>query len=162
MAGRARDDVTAREQVAAVYGFVEAGRNLRAESRVPSNKKAEFILQTSATWLESELPTLARLLNAESLAWEPAYEAAPGVPIAATTSGKLYLIVAGGDAAAEAERLEKEIAKLEKELEATVRKLSNASFVDKAPPAVVAEHKQRQTDFGEKLLQLRAARERLQ
>ncbi len=162
VAGRARDDVTAREQVAAVYGFVEAGRNLRAESRVPSNKKAEFILQTSATWLEGELPTLGRLLNAESLAWEPAYEAAPGVPIAATTSGKLYLIVAGGDAAAEAERLEKEIAKLEKELEATVRKLSNASFVDKAPPAVVAEHKQRQTDFGEKLLQLRAARERLQ
>ncbi len=65
---------------------------------------------------------------------------------------------AGGCRRLERERLDKEIAKLEKELDATVRKLSNASFVEKAPPDVVAEHKQRKIDFAEKLKQLRAAR----
>ena len=43
-----------------------------------------------------------------------------------------------------------------------MRKLSNSSFVDKAPPEVVAEHKQRQVDFAEKLTQLRAARASLE
>ncbi|MGI9173487.1 MAG: class I tRNA ligase family protein, partial [Chthoniobacterales bacterium] len=151
----------ARERVAAVYSTIQAGRNLRAESRVPSNQKAQFVLQTSAAWVAEELPTMARLLNADSLVMEAKYEAAPGVPLAATALGKLFLIIAGGDQAAERERLEKEIAKLEKELEATSRKLENSSFVDRAPAAVVEEHQQRKVAFLEKLQQLRAARENL-
>ncbi|HMJ06601.1 MAG TPA: valine--tRNA ligase [Chthoniobacterales bacterium] len=150
------------ERVAAVYALVQAGRNLRAESRVPSNQKARFVLKTSVDWIANELPTVSRLLNAEEVALEPAYEAAPGVPLAATALGELHLLVAGGDKEAEGERLDKEIAKLEKELEATVRKLANSSFVDRAPADVVAEHRQRETDFREKLKQLRAARASLQ
>ncbi len=152
----------ARERVAAVYALVQAGRNLRAESRVPSNQKAQFILRTSVDWIAAELPTVTRLMNAEEIALDPSYQAAPGVPLAATALGELHLIIAGGDKEAEGERLDKEIAKLEKDLEATVRKLSNASFVDKAPREVVAEHKKRQTDFSEKLKQLRAARASLE
>ncbi len=145
------------ERVAAIYGLVQAGRNLRAESRVPSNQKARFVLQTSVDWIADELPTIARLVNAEDVALDPAYDAAPGVPIAATALGKLHLLIAGGDTEAERERLAKEIVKLEKELEATHRKLGNASFVDRAPAEVVAEHRQREVDFAEKLKQLRAA-----
>src|SRR6185436_10532941 len=37
----------ARNQVARVYETILAGRNLRATSRVPSNKKARFILKPS-------------------------------------------------------------------------------------------------------------------
>src|SRR5678815_190086 len=48
----------ARERVATIYEMVEAGRNLRAESRIPSNKKARFVLRTSADWIEKELPTI--------------------------------------------------------------------------------------------------------
>ena len=95
------------------------------------------------------------------MALDPAYEAAPGVPLAATALGELHLLMVGGDKAAERERLGKEIAKLEKELEATERKLTNQSFVDRAPAEVVAEHRQRKIDFAEKLKQLRAARESL-
>ncbi|MEP6808851.1 MAG: class I tRNA ligase family protein, partial [Chthoniobacterales bacterium] len=152
----------AQERVKALYELVQAGRNLRSESRLPSNKKAQFVLQTTVDWVEAELPTLSRLLNAESVSLEPAYEAAPGVPIAATSLGKLHLLMVGGDKEAEAERLDREIAKLETDLQATVRKLSNSSFVDKAPPEVVTEHKQRQVDFTEKLTQLRAARQSLE
>ena len=151
----------ARERVAAVYALVQAGRNLRAESRVPSNQKANFVLKTTAAWIGEELPTITRLLNAETVALDPAYEAAPGVPLAATALGELHLLMVGGDKAAERERLGKEIAKLEKELEATERKLTNQSFVDRAPAEVVAEHRQRKIDFAEKLKQLRAARESL-
>ncbi len=148
----------ARSKVARVYETVEAGRNLRASSRIPSNKKARFILRPAAEADERELPTISRLLNAEEIALDPKYEPEPGVPVALTPFGELYLVIAGGDQAAERERLDKEIARLENELRVVEGKLSNASFVERAPAAVVQEHRQRKTDFSEQLAQLRQAR----
>ncbi len=148
----------ARSKVARVYETVEAGRNLRASSRIPSNKKARFILRPAAEADERELPTISRLLNAEEIALDPKYEPEPGVPVALTPFGELYLVIAGGDQAAEGERLDKEIARLENELRVVEGKLSNASFVERAPAAVVQEHRQRKRDFSEQLAQLRQAR----
>jgi valyl-tRNA synthetase len=48
------------------------------------------------------------------------------------------------DKAAEAARLEKEIAKLEKNLAGIAAKLCNAKFVDNAPEAIVATERERQ------------------
>jgi valyl-tRNA synthetase len=76
--------------------------------------------------------------------------------------GELYMPLDGlVDTSAELERLTKEIAKVESEL-ATVRsKLANENFVAHAPPAVVQEHRQRETDWSEKLAQLIRMRESL-
>jgi valyl-tRNA synthetase len=148
----------ARSKVANVYETILAGRNLRATSRIPSNKKARFILRAAAGADEQELPTISRLLNAEELTLDPAYQPEAGVPVAMTPLGELHLIIEGGDKSAERDRLDKEIAKLENELRVVGAKLSNAFFVDKAPPAVVEEHRQRQADFSEQLTQLRKAR----
>ena len=148
----------ARSKVAKVYETILAGRNLRATSRIPSNKKARFILRPATGADERELPTISRLLNAEELTPDPKYQPEAGVPVAMTPFGELYLLIAGGDKSAERDRLDKEIAKLENELRIVEAKLANASFVDKAPPAVVQEHRQRKADFSEQLTQLRKAR----
>jgi valyl-tRNA synthetase len=149
----------ARSKVAKVYETILAGRNLRATSRIPSNKKARFILRPAAGADDDrELPTISRLLNAEELQLDPKFQPEAGVPVAMTPLGELHLIIAGGDSSAERDRLEKEIAKLENELRTVEAKLSNASFVDKAPAAVVQEHRKRKTDFTEQLAQLRKAR----
>ncbi|HEV2842180.1 MAG TPA: valine--tRNA ligase [Chthoniobacterales bacterium] len=148
----------ARSKVAKIYETVETGRNLRASSRIPSNKKAKFILRPVAGTDAQEVPTIARLLNAEELRLDPKHQAEAGVPVAITPLGELYLLVAAGDQSAERDRLDKEIARLENELRVVDAKLANASFVDKAPPAVVQEHRQRKTDFSEQLAQLRKAR----
>ncbi|HEX7516286.1 MAG TPA: valine--tRNA ligase [Chthoniobacterales bacterium] len=148
----------ARSKVAKVYETILAGRNLRATSRIPSNKKARFVLRPVTGVDERELPTISRLLNAEELTPDPKYQPEVGVPVAMTPLGELYLLIAGGDQSAERDRLDKEIAKLENELRIVEAKLSNASFVDKAPPAVVQEHRQRKADFSEQLAQLRKAR----
>ncbi|MDP9005206.1 MAG: valine--tRNA ligase [Verrucomicrobiota bacterium] len=148
----------ARSKVASVYETILAGRNLRATSRIPSNKKARFILRATEGADGQQLPTISRLLNAEELTLDPAYHPDAGVPVAMTPLGELHLIVEGGDKSAERDRLDKEIAKLKNELRVVGAKLSNASFVDKAPPAVVQEHRQRQADFNEQLTQLQKAR----
>lgn len=146
----------AQARVAAVYRVVHAARNLRAESRVPSNKKVRFILRAEAGWIAGELGTFARLVNAEEIVLDAAYEAEPGVPRVLTELGELYLPLAGlVDVAAERERLEKEIAKAELELVTVRRKLANSSFVANAPAAVVEEHRQREMSWHDRLEQLR-------
>src|SRR5205807_2635172 len=146
------------EKVRAVYDVVRVGRNLRAESRVPSNKKAGFVLRPSAPIDEREVPTISRLLNADELKLDPKFQPEAGVPVAVTPLGELFLIIATADKAAERERLDKEIARLEGELRTVETKLSNASFVERAPAAVVEEHRKRKADFSERLSQLRQAR----
>jgi valyl-tRNA synthetase len=148
----------ARVRVAAIYEMVEAGRNLRAEARVPSNQKANFALRSSESWIQEESPTLARLLNAESLVIDSSFQSPPRSSVAATKVGELFLIAGETDRAAEGERLDREIAKLEAELKTTEAKLANASFLERAPKEVVEEHQRRRDDFNARLAQLRKAR----
>ncbi|MEP7014663.1 MAG: valine--tRNA ligase [Verrucomicrobiota bacterium] len=150
-----------RELVAAIYGTVQAGRNLRAEAKISSNKKAQFILRTDKKEIERELPTLARLLNADEVRLDQHHKPEPGVPMAVTPLGEIFLSISGADTAGERDRLDKEVARLETELETVVNKLKNKSFVDRAPAAVVEEHRQRQKNFSEQLTKLKQARDSL-
>jgi valyl-tRNA synthetase len=148
----------ARQKTAKIYETIESGRNLRAAAKVPSNKKARFILRPAAEIENQELPTITRLLNAEDLQVDAKFQPESGVPVAVTPIGELYLVLATADKSAERERLDKEIARLEGEVRTVEAKLSNASFVERAPAAVVEEHRKRQADFSDQLAQLRQAR----
>ncbi|MDP9254124.1 MAG: valine--tRNA ligase [Verrucomicrobiota bacterium] len=156
--GRVTD---ARKSVRAIYATIQAGRNLRAESRIPSNKKVRFVLCASDELMTEHLPTITRLLNAEDVTLNRDYKTEPGVPVAATPLGELFLVIAVGDKEPERGRLEKEIAKIENELRMVNSKLSNSAFLDKAPAEVVQEHQRRKTDFTDRLAQLKRAREAL-
>ena len=147
-----------RTLVRALYEAVQAGRNLRAEARIPSNKKARFILRpTESGKIRPELPTLARLLNAEEVALDQGYKSTPADSVSVTSLGELILPSAVHDAGAERDRLQKEIARVEDELTTVRAKLGNQSFVDRAPQAVVDEHRQREKNFDEQLQKLREA-----
>src|SRR6266576_1414222 len=154
------ESIQAKAQIraGAIYETVEAGRNLRAEARVPSNQKTKFALRSNEAWAREEGATIARLLNAESLEIKENFQPPSRSSVAATKLGELFLIVGEMDRAAERERLDKEIAKLEAELKATEAKLANASFVERAPKQVVEEHQRRRDDFSARLAQLRKAR----
>jgi valyl-tRNA synthetase len=155
------DVVEKRRLVSAIYETVQAGRNLRAEAKIPSNKKVQFILRSEKDASAKELPTIARLLNAEEVKLDRHHDTEPGVPVAVTPLGEIFLIVAGADKEAERERLEKEIARVEEELRTVKTKLENKSFVDRAPAAVVEEHRRRQKDFSAQLAKLKQARDKL-
>ena len=65
------------------------------------------------------------------------------------------------DIGAEKARLEKEIGKIQKEIDGIDKKLANENFVSKAPPAVVEEQKVRRSDHAKDLEKLEAAVQRL-
>ena len=153
-------DLKKRKLVSAIYATVQAGRNLRAQARVASNRKAKYVLRSKQSGLASEQETIARLLNASELVIDSKFKAGPGTPIAATPLGEILLIVEV-DRAAERERLDKEIAKVEDELRAVEEKLKNKSFVDRAPKQVVELHRQRRANFADQLRKLKEARDKL-
>jgi valyl-tRNA synthetase len=152
--------VPSRKVTATIYELVEAGRNLRAEARVASNQKATFALRSSDDEMQRERPVIAHLLNASELIVDPKYKAPIGAPVATTSGGDLFLVVEV-DREAERERLDKEIAKVEGELRVVETKLKDKSFVERAPAAVVEEHRRRLNDFSAQLAKLKRAREGL-
>src|SRR5437667_4151277 len=155
------DLANGRRLVSRIYETVRAGRNLRAEAKIPSNKKMRYILRKDQKLISDQLATFSRLLNAEEIKLDRQYEAEAGVPVAVTPLGELFLAIAAGDKTAERERLDKEIAKVEAELRTVDGKLKNKSFVDRAPATVVKEHRQRLKDFSAQLEKLKQARQGL-
>src|SRR5437762_2918468 len=152
-------DVPAKRQlVSEIYQAVQAGRNLRAESKLPSNKKIRFILRTNKKSISREISTLTRLLNAEEVTLEPNYQAPPGTPVAVTLLGEIFLAIPAGDRARERERLDKEIARIESDASVIEAKLERRAFLDGAPAAVVEEHRQRLKEFSAQLAKLKQAR----
>ena len=71
--------------------------------------------------------------------------------------GELFLPLEDRDIEAEKARLRKEIAKIEAEVEKAKQKLNNPAFVEKAPPAVMEDHKKRLADWTAKLQHVQAA-----
>ena len=65
------------------------------------------------------------------------------------------------DIAAEKERLNKELGKLDKEIDGVAKKLANEQFTSKAPAHVIDDQKQRKTDAEEKKARVEAALARL-
>jgi valyl-tRNA synthetase len=149
-----------RRTTAALFELVRAGRNLRAEAGLSSAHKAKFALFSKDEEIAGEQQVIAHLLNASELLIDPSFNGTAAMPVATTTAGELVLIVEI-DPAAERERLDKEIVKLEGELRTVESKLGNKSFVDRAPAAVVEEHRRRQKNFSEQLVKLKLARQAL-
>ena len=152
------DVVERRRVVSSIYETVQSGRNLRSTSKLPSNRKIRFILRTNDKSISEQIPVLSRLLNAEEVTLDPNYEAPAGTPVALTPLGELFLAIAAADQARERERLDKEIARIAEEARTVEAKLQNNAFVERAPAAVVEEHRQRLNDFNAQLAKLKQAR----
>jgi valyl-tRNA synthetase len=146
-----------RPRSEAVFTAVSQARNIRATYGIPGNKRLPWQLNPSGNWVKNEAAVLSILLHAESLAF---CESAPvGHAACPTDIGTIYLPLEGIiDSATEKKRLDGEITKVEAEIEKVARKLASETFVQNAPAEVVAEHRQRQQDWINRLAGLQQAR----
>ncbi len=152
------EDVNVDAEKAIAACVYEAGgriRNLKAEYQVATRRDVTLVIKSSVSWLEQEKDVLALLAGAKVIRLEADYEAPKGTPVTITGLGEVYLPMEGlVDVAAERIRLSREVTKITQELERSVTKLSNASFVERAPAAVVEQEKLRQQEWRGKLQQL--------
>jgi len=152
--GRFLNEVDARNE------FITQGRNLRRAGGLPGNKRVKYIFKPSGKTDAPDLAVMKQLLNAEPLEARDDYTPERGTPAARSELGELYLPLEGlTDLEAERERVRKEMAKVEAEIQKTEQKLANPAFAQKAPPAVLEEHRKRLANWQGELERLRKALE---
>ena len=132
----------------AVMDIIRSARNLRAEMKVNASKKATLILKCSdeykAVFKKAE-GYFTRLASASSVEYIGLSEPNPEKSASAVTGGASLFIPMG-----ELVDVDKEIARLGKELEGTLGeikrsegKLGNPGFVSKAPANLIEQEKQK-------------------
>ncbi len=159
-----RIDANADAWVGKLKGLVSACRTLRSEmslspaARVPLNGYGDpAFLREAAPVLKA----LAKVSEVNVFDDEAAFSAATSQsPVVVQGESRLALHVEI-DVAAEKERLNKEITRLQGEIAKASGKLSNESFVARAPAAVVAQEQQRIAEFTAALARLQDQSARL-
>ncbi len=156
-------DPQADADISLLKRTIDALRNLRSEMSLSPAQRVPLVASGDETTLASLSPyvqALARLSDIEIVADVNAASNGKTAPIKVVDGYRLLLKIEV-DVGAERERLDKEIARLENEIRKAEGKLGNASFVERAPPAVVAQEKERLTGFGATLLKVKEQRKRL-
>jgi valyl-tRNA synthetase len=158
-------DADADEEIGWLVKLVGEVRSVRSEMNVPAGAKIPLVLvgankatRARADHHENTIKLLARL-DAISFAKAPPKGSAQIVLGEATAALPLAGVI---DMGAERARLVREIDKAKAEIEKVDAKLANESFVAKAPPEVVEEHRERRAAFEATLARLQAALKRVE
>jgi valyl-tRNA synthetase len=158
-------DARAEAYVARLKAAVEAVRTLRGEMNVSPAERVPLYAVGDAAFIAEITPllkSLARLSEVRQFDDEAAWAHAAGhAPVQVLGEARLALHIEV-DVAAEKARLAKEAARLEGEIAKASGKLANESFVAKAPAAVIAQEKERVTQFSATLAKVRDQLARLE
>ena len=158
-ANPARQDAGGAAEMANLKELTNAVRNLRGEMNLSPALKVPLYLEGNAKQARSYAPymkLLGRLSEVHDVEKLPEGDA----PVAIVGDWRLMLHIEI-DRDAEIVRLDKEITRLSNEIAKATAKLSNASFVDRAPAAVVEQEKKRLADFAATLEKVQAQRAKL-
>jgi len=156
-----RIDEAAEREVALLKQWIDTCRNLRSGMGLSPQQKVPLYAAGDAQTVARFAPylkpkPLAHLSEVHAVKELPPEDA----PVAVVGEFRLMLHVEI-DVAVERDRLAKEIARLEGEIVKCRAKLGSASFVERAPTAVVAQERARLTGFEETLVKLRQQLDRL-
>ncbi len=150
----------ASADIDALIRIISAIRSVRSEMNVPPSKKGPLILIGGSTQMQERLNTYASAIEilARVNSWSVADTAPMGALQTIVDEAVLALPLESLiDLDAERARLSKEIEKTQAEIEKIDKKLSNASFVERAPESVVAEQHNRKAAFAAECEKLREA-----
>ena len=140
-------------------------RQIRGEMDISPAKPLDILVQDAdeadRKRLDAMRPWLFSLGRIQSL--EFVTDDAPESAMSVVGNMKLLVPMAGLiDKDAELARLDKQIAKLEKELAGALAKLSNSSFIDRAPAEIVAKAREQAQAQQQNVDDLKAQREKIQ
>ncbi len=136
-----------------VIDAIRSVRNTRTGMNVPPSRKAKLYIVSEYTdsFNEKTSKFFERLASASEVEVVASYDAEGAVSIV-SDGAKIFVPMAEMvDLEKERERLEKERQTALSEIERVDKKLSNASFVDKAPAAVVEAEKAKKEKYTEML-----------
>lgn len=157
-------NVKAQADIDWLVKLISEIRSVRSEMNVPPAAKGKLVLVGASDTTIARMKTYENVLErmARMAGWETA-DSAPKASLQAVVDEATIALPLEGliDLGAEKERLSKEQAKLEAEIDKIDKKLANKNFVDRAPEAVVAEQHSRRENFVGELEKIKLAMENL-
>jgi len=159
VADPAKIDAKAIQEMEWVMQFILGVRRIKGEQNIKPSKRIPVLLantsQTDVAYFENNMHYLDFLARTESVEILPPDDNGPESATALVGEMKLLIPLSGLiDKDSELERLGKDISKLKQEVERIEKKLSNPSFVDKAPEAVVQKERDKLAEAKSALKQL--------
>ncbi|MEM7407763.1 MAG: valine--tRNA ligase [Pseudomonadota bacterium] len=159
-------DAQADDEIEWLKSFVLGVRKIRGEMDVKPSLRLGVLTSGAAPQDHARMDRfeaeISRLAGVESITRLGPTDAAPESATALLGDMKLLIPLSGLiDKDAERARLEREIERLVSDVERTTKKLSNESFVAKAPADVVDKQRERMASSETALAQLRGQLERL-
>ena len=148
-----------------VRSFILGVRRIRSENGVEPNKRINVLVRGGTpderVWL-AEYGNYVRALGRLEEIRPSTDDDAPDSATALAGETTILVPIAGLiDPALEIQRLDKELEKLQNDLDRNQSKLNNQSFVAKAPPEVVEKERQRSSELGGAIRRLGDQREKL-
>ena len=136
-----------------IISAIRALRNTRAQMNVPPSRKAKLFIVSdySDSFNQDTAVFFTRLASASEVLFVQSYEDSGSLSVV-SDGAKMYIPMAEiVDMEKEKARLEKEKANALSEIERVNKKLSNSSFTDKAPAAVVEAERAKLEKYTEML-----------
>lgn len=139
-------DLGAEKEMDLIIEAIKALRNVRAEMNVPPSRKAKvmaYAAEEAISAFKNGVTYFEKLASASEVEFIKDKNSVPENSVSVVIrGGELFMpLLDLVDREKELERLNKEKDKLQGEIDRVEKKLSNQSFVSKAPEAVVAEEK---------------------
>jgi valyl-tRNA synthetase len=150
-------DAEIQAQVVFLQEAIRRLRRLRAEMEISPRLPFHVVARGERVdWLQAHQGALEHLTNVQSIT---VGDAPPNAATAVAPGVEMYVPLEGlKDLGAERERLDKEIAKVAKDLKGLRKKLDNPHFVGKAPEHVLAKFRAKAAAATERLEALQASR----
>ncbi len=143
-------DNQAKEAIDWAIDVISAIRSLRAEMNLPAGAKLKAYIKDDnakvSTYINDFANIICSLARLETIEILQGDVTSDMVQTVCQTSTILLPLKGVVDFSAERERLQKELAGLDKNLAGYATKLSNPNFVERAPAKVVEEEKKRQAE----------------
>ncbi len=161
-----REHPEAAGRMERIMAVISGIRNIRGEMEVPPSKEIAVILscgsEESRTLMKHNEGAIMGLARVGDFAIGLDVEKPEDASIQVAGDVQIFVPLKGlVDVAAEEERLQKEIGKIEKDIELFSKKLENPAFVDRAPADIVAREREKLVEVTAKKALLEGSLEKI-
>ena len=137
-----------------IMDIITSIRNIRGEMQIPPSRKLQLLISASDSSskkiVESGKNYIIIMANLEELKVDVNLAEPKGVATGVIGSTKIFVPLAGiVDIAAEKTRLGKELARVEKDLQQSSKKLANRDFLERAAANVIKKEEEKLKEFQE-------------
>ncbi|MEQ8215680.1 MAG: class I tRNA ligase family protein, partial [Smithellaceae bacterium] len=163
---QAWEDAAAEKEMELLMNIITSVRNIRGEMQIPPSRKLNVLVSAPDEKLKAVVEAghnyIINLANLEGITVEVNLAEPKGVATGVVGPLLVFVPLTGiVDFAGEKARLEKEIAKVQKDLEKSARKLANRDFCEKAAEAAIRKEEDKLKESKERHAALEKALHKL-